>query len=394
MRRIRQAPALFQKGSNNLYKSVQETKALQEITWSDLGLKGVKMPNMGSPWKQSEIDALLVAFYQKPPDVSRRQWAAGYATVCGRSNEAVDSMLKRQELQGNLNRGPIPQSPYPVYDEPLVMEGNAVILPDLEAPFHHAEFVNRVLDLAAAWDIRQAILPGDAIHLNTFSNWHPNWTKEQVGGVTEKAENKLVEFAQTLSKKKQGEMFELLGGIGKLDTEDGASTELTEAGKVLRRLADQFEAIDWDMGNHEGRALRTMETALSPSILLDLVAIPETQRPKWRVAPYYFSSLVSNGEIFQIEHPKNFAKYSAWKLCAKYGCSVIMTHSHHLNFSFDMSGKWYAIEAGCCGDESRLPYAVQRHNISPQHALGSVIVRDGVPWLLHARSPFDKLRMI
>ena len=31
-------------------------------------------------------------------------------------------------------------SPYPVWDSPLVMEGDAVIMGDLEIPFHHAGF--------------------------------------------------------------------------------------------------------------------------------------------------------------------------------------------------------------------------------------------------------------
>ncbi len=352
------------------------------------------MPNIGSPWKQEEIGALIEAWSQRPLDISRRQWAAKYSMVCGRSNEAIDSMLKRMELRGELERGPIPQSPYPIYDEPLQMGGDAVILPDLEAPFHHADFVNRVLDLADAWRIRQAIFPGDAVHFNTLSSWNPNWKKEQIGGVTEVAESKLVEFAKTLPKKNQNTMFELLGEIGKLEIEDGASTEMDEAGKILRRLADQFDAIDWDCGNHEGRLLRTMETALSPTMLLNLVAIPDGQRAKWRTAPYYFSYLISNGERFQIEHPKNAAKFSASRLCAKYGCSVIMTHSHQLNFTFDVSGQFYAIEAGCCCDETRFAYCAQRHNTAPQHALGAVIVKGGIPWLLHARSPFDKLAMI
>ena len=352
------------------------------------------MPNSGRHWTDQEVALLIEDFKHRRPDVAVREFAAEWGKGIGLSADSVRSKIDRLAIEGRLDREYIPQSPYPSYDSPLVMEGDAVILPDLEAPFHHADFVNRVLDLVENWGIRQAILPGDAIHLDTMSGWQPNWTKEQVGGVTEKAENKLVEFAKTLTKKKQGEMFELLGGIGKLDAEDGASTELAEAGKVLRRLADQFNAVDYDMGNHEGRALRTMETALSPTILLDLVSIPEGQRAKWRVAPYYFSTLISNGEKFQVEHPKNYAKYSAWKLCAKYQCHVIMTHSHQLVYTFDWSGKYYAIEAGCCADELRFPYEAQRHNISHAHMLGAVIIRDGIPWLLHARSPFEKLAAI
>ena len=55
----------------------------------------------------------------------------------------------------------IPSSPYPRYDQPPELEGDALILPDAEIPFHHAEFINRVLDLAEAWKIKQMIAAGD-----------------------------------------------------------------------------------------------------------------------------------------------------------------------------------------------------------------------------------------
>ena len=352
------------------------------------------MPNVGKLWKDQEINELIEAYRNKPPDISKCNFSALWGAEHGRTHNSVRAQIDTQRLNGQLDLGYILQSPYPVYDQPLVMEGDAVILPDLEAPFHHADFVNRVLDLADTWGVRQAILPGDAIHLDVFSGWQPNWRKENGGGVTEGAESKLVEFAKTLSKRKQGELFGLIGDIGKLDVEDGASTELAEAGKVLRRLADQFDAIDYSMGNHEGRALRTMETALSPKILLDLVAIPDGQRARWRCAPYYFSILISSGEKFQVEHPRNTAKFSVSKLCAKFQSHVLMSHGHQLSFAFDASGKFYAIEMGHCCDEMRLPYASQRHNVSPQHVLGAVIVKDGVPWLLHARSPFKQLAML
>ncbi len=278
------------------------------------------MPNTGKHYTESEIAELIHDYENRRPDVTKRGLAAKWGMEHGFSPDGVRAQIDRLILLGKIDMGRIPESPYPEYTEPLEMDGDAVILPDVEAPYQNSDFMNRVLDLAEAWGIRQAILPGDALHLDSFSGWQPNWVKEQVGGVTEKAESKLVKFAKSLPKKKQGEMFELLGGIGKLDVEDGASTELAEAGKVLRRLADQFDAVDWDMGNHCGRLLRTMETVLNPSILLDLVAIPEGQRAKWRTAPYYFQILISGGERFQVEHPKNTTKFSASKLCAKYNC--------------------------------------------------------------------------
>jgi hypothetical protein len=169
---------------------------------------------------------------------------------------------------------------------------------------------------------------------------------------------------------------------------------LKEAGKVLARLAEQFDNIDWVLGNHEGRTLRVFETALTPNILLDLVHIPDGQRPKWRIAPYYYSILYSRESKYIVEHPKNAAKFSASKLASKYLANIIMGHSHHLNFTYDPSGKYYAIECGTCVDENRLAYVSQRHNISPAHCLGAVIVKDGYPHLLNKNTPWELLRRI
>lgn len=354
------------------------------------------MPNIGSPWKQEEIGALIEAWSQKPLDISRRQWAAKYSLVCGRSNEAIDSMLKRMELRGELKASRVPQSIYPIYNEPLEMTSEAVlVLPDVEAPFHHAEFLSRVLELAEAWNVKDCILAGDALHLDTFSSFSKSWIKAQNGNLDEPSEKILVEFAQTLGAKQQGRMMEMIGEMGKREETDGASTELKEAGKVLARLADQFENIDLILGNHEGRTLRVFETTLTPDTLLNLVHIPDEQRARWRVAPMYWSILHSGERKFQVEHPSTLGPGSAVNLCAQFHCDILHAHDHELSFQFDVSGKFYAIQMGHCVDEERLAYVSQRHRRRrAAHSLGAVIVRDGIPWLLHARSPFDKLRMI
>jgi hypothetical protein len=72
----------------------------------------------------------------------------------GRTYDSVRERLRRLEGRKDV----VPDSIYPRYDSPLVMEGDAVVLPDIEAPFQNADFFNRVLDLADTWDISQAIV--------------------------------------------------------------------------------------------------------------------------------------------------------------------------------------------------------------------------------------------
>ena len=282
----------------------------------------------------------------------------------------------------------ITESPYPRYDEPLIMEGDALILPDIELPFHHAEFLNRCLKLAEAWNIKQVILAGDVLHFDSLSGWEPNWTAPNTGGLTAEAEVKLSQFARTLPAKKQGEFFGIIGDLGQRNEQDGASTELAIARRELRRLAEQFDKVDMILGNHCGRLLRSLQTALDPGELLRLLEAGD----KWRIAPYYFEYLDTIQGRYQIEHPKNSAKFSASKLASKYLCHILQAHGHQLNFTFDPSGKYYAIEMGCCVDEMRLCYVAQRHNTSPTHILGAVIVKKGYPYLLHQYTNWEHLK--
>jgi hypothetical protein len=338
-------------------------------------------------WNAAELKALQEAWEKKPDWISRRQFARDYGKVAKRTTDSVWGQINRLISGGAAQAKVIRQSTYPIYDDPLTMEGDALILPDLEFPFHNADFLNRVLSLAHAWGITQCILAGDVLHFDSLSGWSPNFTKESNGGITAGAEAALVQFAKTLSAKKQGELFGLIGDIGEKTEEDGLSSELNVARRELKVIADLFPRADILLGNHEGRLLTALETALSPTELTRLLETPNG----WKIAPYYFSYLDTVRGRYQVEHPKGASEGTARQLAAKYQCHVIMGHSHLLDFSWDISGKHHAIHAGHLVDELRLPYAAQRHTTRRAHKPGAVIVRDGWPWLLCDGVPWDRL---
>ena len=278
------------------------------------------------------------------------------------------------------------ESPYPQYNEPLTMEGNILVLPDLELPYHHAEFVNRCLDLAQAWNIRQCVLAGDMLHFNSLSNLGKHWKKsKRKGGLDDEQEKEYVNFAMGLGKRQQEKAFALLEKIGHKEEDDGLSTELRIATKAIRAMKECFDKVDIVIGNHEGRLLRALDTPLIPDEITKLVEAGD-----WRIAPYYFSYVISNGEKYRIEHPRSTAKYAAETLASKYLCHVIMAHSHRLLWSWDASGTHYAIQIGHCVDELRLPYASQRSSLQT-HLLAACIIRDGHPWILHQKVDWSLL---
>lgn len=278
------------------------------------------------------------------------------------------------------------ESPYPKYDNPLTMEGNAVIFPDLEFPYHHAEFVNRVLDVAQAWGITQAVMAGDMLHFNSLSTLGKHWKKpKSKGGLDDEQEKDFTNFLMGLGSKQQAKGFELLEKIGHKEEDDGLSAELRIATKAIRAMKECFSEVHIIIGNHEGRFLRALDTPLVPDEITKLVEAGD-----WKILPFYFSYVISNGEKFRIEHPRSTAKYAAEQLAGKYQCHILMAHSHRLSWGWDISGNFYAIQIGHCVDELRLPYAAQRSSLAT-HLLAACIIRDGHPHILHQKVDWNLL---
>ena len=340
------------------------------------------MPISNNPWGEEEKRELVKLKAQG------RSYTE-IADILGRTRDSVRNKF-RDIRPGNLTRTLITESPYPRYDEPLVMEGNALILPDLEFPFHHAEFLNRVLELADAWNIRQCIVAGDILHFDSISAWEANWINEGVGGLSDNDERKFLDFANDLSEDKRQELIELVVEIGQRQEDGGPSVsqELRVARKSVKALSEIFDRIDFVIGNHDGRLLRALGSPMFPSEILRLIEAGNI----WRIAPYYFSRLISGGELYQIEHPVNAAKNSPYKLASKYQCHILQAHAHRWGMDTDISGKFYAIHMGCIVDEARLPYAAQRHFSGDAHILGAVIVVDGYPYLLSEHTPWERFK--
>jgi hypothetical protein len=295
-------------------------------------------------------------------------------------------------LHGYRIKSRIRESPYPKYDSPLEMDGNALVLPDPEFPFHDSEFINRVLDLSQSWKIDQCIIGGDMLHFASLSNWNPAWeTPNGHGGLDENQEAAFVEFAKSLSKRNQEAAFDLLDKIGGKceDGDPNVSEELSVARKSVKSLAECFKKVDVVLGNHEGRLLRELKSPLFPTEITRLIDMQD-----WRIAPYYYQLLNSSGELFRIVHPRSASKTAAETLASKFQCHILMGHSHALRMNFDISGRYYAYQIGHCCDELRFPYAGQRDSTTPVHLHGAVIVRDGYPWMLHNKIDWKRMDMM
>jgi hypothetical protein len=281
----------------------------------------------------------------------------------------------------------IPESPWIKYDSPPELEGDALVLPDVEIPFHHAEFTNRVIDLAQAWGITQVIAAGDLMHMDSLSGWEPNWSTKETTILTERDEAILMDLAQTLPSKKQEALMQVIGN----SANDGRdfSHEMTAARKALHALDRCFNKFVWVLGNHEGRLLRAINSPVAPTELLNLMNLTNG---KWEIAPYYYAILNSHGETFRITHPKGAGDNAARALATQHHQHILMAHSHKMMIQWDPSGKYYAIQMGHMVDEERLAYAAQRDAYRNAHKLGAVIVFEGRPYLLNTHTDWEKMR--
>lgn len=285
----------------------------------------------------------------------------------------------------------IPESPYIRYDEPPTLEGDALILPDVEIPFHHAEFLNRVIDLANSWGIRQVICAGDLLHMDSISGWEPNWAPARDRTIlSSQDEERLMNLALSLPRAKQQAIIDIIGNLSGIDGKD-FSAEMGHARQTLHGLNDCFDRFVWVLGNHEGRLLRAINSPVNPSELLNLMRL---DNGKWEIGPYYYAILKSGGQEFRITHPKSAANGAARGLATQYHQHILMGHSHKLFMDFDPSGKYWAIHMGHTVDEQRLAYASQRDAKRDSHMLGSVIVLDGRPYLLTEFTDWERMKRI
>jgi hypothetical protein len=304
-------------------------------------------------------------------------------------NRSVGSVEKQIHIErcAGLRRHPVSESETQVWDDWLKLEGDALILPDVEAPYHHAEFINRCIDLADAFGIRRLVLSGDFVHFANFSQWGADFSKK---GMSAAKDQKLIDIVMGLPQEQRERMFQELERAEIINPEKNISEELSSVRKLVREIENAFGEIVYFMGNHERRKLTWQGYSEGPE---ELVRLFEGKAEKWKASPYYFCELNTEGGLYRIEHPGGAGVEMARQLCVQYHCSVMMGHSHRWEHRRDPSGDFHAIQMGHCVDEKRrLQYVAQRSKRRDAHALGAVIVLDGYPILLEADSPWERLK--
>lgn len=323
---------------------------------------------------------MIEAWRTRRADITAQEFAREYQAVFKRSINSIT-----QKLKGFPEYKVPPSNRTPWVTQPRI-EGDAFILGDTQIPFHHAEFINKCLELCRRWNIRQMVLGGDALDINALASFTPDFENDNRRVIDSKSTDALLKFADDLPAKKREKLLDI---IGESERENGVGGEIKESRVVLKSLEDDFDRIVWVMGNHEKRVLNALQKILPVDTLATLFG---ADNPKWEVSPYYWCTLISGGVEWQIEHPINTGKGSSKKLAPKFGKNIVMFHNHQFSITTDPSGEYYAIEPGMGMDESRMGYAMQRHNAADTHMVGALIVRNGKPTPLNKFTDWEMLK--
>jgi hypothetical protein len=232
----------------------------------------------------------------------------------------------------------------------MVVHGSALILPDVEVPFHEAHFVNQCIALARAHGIKQAIWAGDAIHNAALSPFP--------------------------------------------ESEKDTAKEVGEVEGYLRELVDPFDTIYWFSGNHDRRPQRMLDRQIPLSLMARLYVNPEFAEEfgrKVKASDLFWCEVGTGENKWRITHPKsvNAIPASAAKAIAQsHNCNVAMAHDHQCGVQQTTDGRHWGIEIGCCCDPKRLEYVQTRDNTRPQMVNGALILleRNGT-YYPHLLSP-------
>jgi hypothetical protein len=287
-------------------------------------------------------------------DFTDAEIAGVLCKVTGRDVNVNVVTLQRQYLGLRKTGSGVPrifaESEYKRYDDPpVIVTDNILVLGDVEAPFHDADWCSDVVALAKYWDIDAVLLAGDFLHFAALSS-----------------------FARELMAKDEDEVE--------------VSDEIESAAEFSGVLLENFSEVHAILGNHEKRLTRRLGVAARARIIRQLLGYRLQKR--FNIYPYYYAKVEASTGTWRVTHPKNSSVIPirvAWWLADQHGQHVVAAHSHHCGWTPSKSGKYYAAECGCCVDPQRLAYTSVRDSTRPRMQQGAFILRDGFPILLHPK---------
>lgn len=289
---------------------------------------------MSTSWTPGELFLLRALITQGLNDA---EIAKEFVELGGkRTYKAIQRKRQREGWRTLIAANPLCA---PRFDKALRVEADrALLMFDPHAPFHDADWCNRVIGLALSYKVDTVAIGGDLVDFTAFSKW---------------------------------------GRQERVEAED----EIASAIQIVKALCDSFKRVIYSGGNHENRLPRITGNLLALRNTMELF-INGTHA---EVTDYHWFELISGGEKYYIEHPKNASIHATIvpkKLASKYLCHVVAGHGHLWGITRDPSNSFWCIDSGVCADPERLAYTHKVHSTRPKEVQGAVLILDGIPILL------------
>ncbi len=227
----------------------------------------------------------------------------------------------------------IPLSKRPKFNKPPQVTGAQLILPDVEIPFHNAEFINNCIEFARIARIKSCVWAGDFVRLETLSSF--------VGG------------------------------------DKDLNNEVAEVETLVPFFLKPFDHILWIWGNHDERATRKWDRDLDANRVARLFVDPAIGNEFARkvvVSNFYYCYV---GDEWIIEHPHATSKVpatAARQLAERENKNVAMAHNHLVGEQQTADAQHIAIDTGACTDFNRTAYYMMRHNTRPKMGNGALVL--------------------
>ena len=246
------------------------------------------------------------------------------------------------------------------FNKPEVVRDSCLCIFDSQIPFHDADFMNRLLELAYDWKIKQGLSGGDLLNMTAFSRFYEN-PKDKIW----KEERKI--------------------------TVD-----------VLKVMVDIIP--DWLLvkGNHEDFLLKHLAEQIEHDDVLALLDKREGFLTGFRATDYFYCEVKFGGSTWRITHPRNVSVIHGrvpQRLCSKYHCNIASGHGHLAGMTPDDSGKYIACDVGVTCDPARLDYVSLRDSTRPTQCQGALILKlgdDGKchPYHIYPDADWDALKRL
>lgn len=226
----------------------------------------------------------------------------------------------------------------PIYTEHPELEGNAVVISDLHLPKTDYDFLKLVPKVGRRLGITRLIIAGDLVDGGSQGKHH----RRKVKPVTTGYEYKI-------------------------------------ARQVLDELAEWFDEIVYEPGNHEDWLLENMGGDLQIEDVYQFLFTP-TLQGKLFLTPYDRITLYSEGEKWTIPHQTDYSKHPlvvGSDLAQKFQSNMIIPHQHITALGKDWYDRYVVVDIGGLHEPTMFDYVQLKTSRNRTMSKGFAAIKDG-----------------